>query len=558
MFKLIEKFQPEKDSLIEKDVRLKVNNKKNTSVTPPSHTHIVSIMSDIEEDFLNELDEDFDTLSTSEEEEQGAQINTPQNEPSEVAETSSVSKDIIILRTLFEQRDTLTYFKELQSLCHLSQKRPQDVKDPHELSNLAQEHQNIIELLNNGDSNKFMDILPILNDILIMIKKNLDSLHTFLVLKYYTKFPELESLLPNLIEYANCLRALESITDFSDNHINFVLTNDVKLTKEQIMVLTMTMKTGFKKEINLTSSEKENILNAVSLTNQLNEMNITINEYMNVNVHLIAPNLTALIGSKVTSLLIGHAGGILKLSEIPSCNLASIGKNKYQSHRQQTSISGVRQEGYIYYSELIQSQDIGSHKQMLRMVCAKVALAARVDASQVDNLDPTVERNDSLGIKWRDEIVKKIRKLREAPSIANTKALPIPEDKPKRKRAGRKFRKYKEQFKMSHLRQLQNRVEFGKQESTVLDSFGEEIGLGMSKTSLNGPVQSTRYSGGKVNNKAKLTKTMKSRIKDANEQSDEYLLSVTNDVLTATTGIELPAAKRQKVTKSNEWYSRHL
>lgn len=511
-------------------------------------------MSDIEEDFLNDLDEDFDALSGIEEEED-AQINYNQNES---IDTSTVNINTSLLTPLFDQKNTVNYFKELQSLCHLDRKRPQDVKDPHELSNVGQEHDHVIELLNNGDNNKFMDILPILNDILVVVKDDLESLHTFLALKYNEKFPELESLLPNLVEYANCIRTLELTEDLSDNNINMALLNDAKLTKEQILVLTMTIKTGYKRDVNSTMLEKENILKAVTLTNHLNEINGAINNYMNVNVHLIAPNLTALIGSKVTSLLIGHSGGILKLSEVPSCNLASIGKNKYQSHTQQTNFAGVRQEGYIYHSELIQSQDIGSHKQMLRMVCAKIALAARVDASQTNDLDPSRERNDSLGVKWRDEIVKKIRKLREAPLTASTKALPIPEDKPKKKRAGRKFRKYKEQFKMSHLRQLQNRTEFGKQESTILDAYGEEIGLGMSKTSLNGPVESSRYIGSKTNNKAKLTKSMKSRVKGANEQSNEYLLSVTNDQLESTTNSEFPAAKRQKVADSNEWYSRHL
>ncbi|CAL9737559.1 pre-mRNA-processing factor 31 [Monosporozyma servazzii] len=513
-------------------------------------------MSDIEEDFLNDLDEDLDAISGSEdEEEEEAQINS--NKIENFA-TSTMNTKMSLLTSLFDQKNTVAYFKELQSLCRLARKKPHDVKDPYELTTVGQEHSHVIELLNSGDKSNFMDILPILNDILVVVKDDLESLHTFLALTYHEKFPELESLLPNLVEYANCIRTLELTDDLSDNNINTALLNDAKLTKEQILVLTMTIKTGYNKYVNSTTIEKDNLLKAVALTNHLNEINTAINEYMNVNVHLIAPNLTAIIGPKVASLLIGHAGGILKLSEIPSCNLASIGKKKYQSHTQQTNFAGVRQEGYIYHSKLIQSQDIGSHKQMLRMLCAKIALAARVDASQSNNIDPSVERNDSLGVKWRDEIVKKIIKLREAPLTANSKVLPIPEDKPKKKRAGRKFRKYKEQFKMSHLRQLQNRTEFGKQESTILDAYGEEIGLGMSKTSLNGPVESSRYTGNKINNKAKLTKNMKSRIKDANEQSNEYLLSVTNDQLELTTDSELPAAKRQKPSDSNEWYSRHL
>ena len=186
----------------------------------------------------------------------------------------------------------------------------------------------------------------------------------------------------------------------------------------------------------------------------------------------------------------------------------------------------MRQEGYIYHSELIQSQDIGTHKQMLRMVYAKIALAARVDASLMNNMDKDIAIDSNLGIKWKEEIIQKIRKLHEAPIITNSKALPIPEDKPKKRRVGRKYRKYKERFKMTQLRQLQNRVEFGKQENTVLNAFGEEIGLGMTKKSLQRKTKISKYGVmGKSNNNAKMTKAMKSRIKEANEQSNEYFFN---------------------------------
>lgn len=513
-------------------------------------------MSDSEEDFLNDLDNDFDGLSASEDVVQNERQDddSSKNDHTETLADTSSNETWPLLESLFKQKDLIAYFKELNSLCQLNEQAAHAVENPAMLTSVANEQEHINELLKSENKLSFTDLLSTLNDILVFIRRDLESLHTYLILKYSGKFRELESLIPNAVEYANCIKVLETEEDLSDSNLAISLATNVLLTKEQIMVLTMAMKTQFKPDMNTTLVEKDNLFKAISLINQLHAINIAINDYMNVNVHLIAPNLTALIGPKVASLLIGHVGGILPLSEIPSCNLASIGKNKYQSHSRQTTISGVRQEGYIYRSELVQNEDISSHKQILRMACAKVALAARVDASQLNNSNDISERNDSLGVRWREEIIAKVRKLNEAPNLTNTKALPIPEDKPKKKRAGRKFRKYKEQFKMSHLRQLQNRVEFGKQEATVLDAFGEELGLGMSKASLNSNGESSRYIGGKVNNKAKLTKKMKARVKGANDQSSDYLLNLTED----SRGMELPLPKKQKPTNSNEWYSRHL
>lgn len=95
------------------------------------------------------------------------------------------------------------------------------------------------------------------------------------------------------------------------------------------MVLTMTMKTGFNQLNKFDPGEKAQILEACEQINKLNEIFDISNNYLSINVPMIAPNLTALSGPKVTSLLIAHTDGILELSGIPSCNLTSIGKKKY-------------------------------------------------------------------------------------------------------------------------------------------------------------------------------------------------------------------------------------
>ena len=527
-------------------------------------------MSDIEdyhlseENFSDDLDDDFDKLSETDEAPESQLVPTNNHninkQPLRVSD-GSLNKPNRNLLAYFEKNDIDQYFKAFQSLCEVVGISINRAEYPSGLKTISDEQNHISELLENSKPKDFMSIVSILNDILSFIKIGIESLHTFMVEKYNRKFPELESLIPNLIEYANCVKILETSENVTDLNISSLLLTDAHLSKEQIMVLTMTMKTGFNQLNKFDPGEKAQMMEACEQTNKLNEIFDIVNNYLSINVHLIAPNLTALIGPKVTSLLIAHAGGILELSEIPSCNLASIGKKKYQSHTHQTHFSGVRQEGYIYHSELIQSEDIGTHKQMLRMVCAKIALAARVDASLMNNnMNKDIVRDSSLGNKWKEEIIQKIRKLHEAPVITNSKALPIPEDKPKKRRAGRKYRKYKEQFKMTQLRQLQNRVEFGKQESTVLDAFGEEIGLGMTRKSLQGIVKIPKYGVmGKSNNNAKMTKAMKSRIKEANEQSNEYFLTLADsDQSNFTNEQDAWDDVKGQAIKTNNWYSHHL
>ena len=341
---------------------------------------------------------------------------------------------------------------------------------------------------------------------------------------YAKRFDELETILPSDNQYAKVVKLLEQIDtkSTSETELSHQLLTLCELSKEQNLVVLMSMKTSFNNNMEFNQHMKTNLFQVSDNILSLIELQHNISRYISSKIELLAPNVSALVGPKVTSLLVSHAGGILGLSKIPSCNLASIGKNKHISYEQHTTASGIRQEGYISSTEIIQNLPISYHKQMLRMVCAKISLASRIDCSQRGT-----DKNNTMGLKWKEEIENKIKKLHESPNVTDDKALPIPEDKPKKKRAGRKFRKYKDQFKLYYARQLQNRMEFGKQETTVTDSFGEEVGLGM----MNTPIQ--QATGSSHNNDrggiTKLSKNMKKRVREADEQTREYMLTLTGD-----------------------------
>lgn len=369
--------------------------------------------------------------------------------------------------------------------------------------------QKVSSLLRNVGEN-LPWVLHRLNELCSLLQSEVRLLHEYSRDLYRGKFAELESLVPNAKQYVQVIDIIESGEASAER-----LESQAELSKEQVLVLKMSMKTSYRDDLPSPNEKKAELARARSNMLAILAIESNVKQFIIQKVSHVAPNLCALIGPEVTSHLLSHAGGILELSQIPSCNLASIGKNKHLTHEQHTSLTEVRQEGYIYRSELVQSQPYEYHKQALRMVCAKVALAARVDAG----ITPGTEVNGTLGSQWRQEIEQKILKQRETVNTAVVKPLPIPRDEPKKKRAGRKFRKYKQQFQLSHLRQLQNRMEFGKQEQTILDAYGEEIGLGMVNSSLKSATGVGSVTKTNTNNSAKLTKTMKKRIEQANEQA---------------------------------------
>ncbi len=64
------------------------------------------------------------------------------------------------------------------------------------------------------------------------------------------------------------------------------------------------------------------------------------------------------------------------------------------------------------------------------------------------------------GRTWHDEIGKRLVKLQEPPPMKKHKALPAPIDKVKKRRGGKRFRKFKEQFEVTELARQANRMEF--------------------------------------------------------------------------------------------------
>jgi len=113
----------------------------------------------------------------------------------------------------------------------------------------------------------------------------------------------------------------------------------------------------------------------------------------------MAPNLTILVGSAVAAKLVGIAGGLIKLSKIPSSNVQLLGSNK-------TTLTGLSSgnvksnQGFVYQCDLVTGVPANLRVKTARLVAGKVVLATRIDCYQEDPTGIT-------GRQYREEIEKK-------------------------------------------------------------------------------------------------------------------------------------------------------
>ncbi|CAN0104540.1 unnamed protein product, partial [Hapterophycus canaliculatus] len=156
----------------------------------------------------------------------------------------------------------------------------------------------------------------------------------------------------------------------------------------------------------------------------------SILDFVETRMTSMAPNVCAMVGSRITARLLALTGGLTAMSKTPSCNLQVMGQEK-KTLSGFSSKATVSHAGLLYQSEVIQLAPPYLRNKALRVTAAKVSLASRFDSY---GNDPS----GHVGRQWRAEVEDKIEKWQELQTAKTKKALPKPDDMPARKRGGKR------------------------------------------------------------------------------------------------------------------------
>ncbi|KAF2088934.1 Nop domain-containing protein [Saccharata proteae CBS 121410] len=324
------------------------------------------------------------------------------------------------------------------------------------------------------------------NSLSTSIDSEIMLVHKFIRDHYSVRFPELETLITNPLDYAKTvaiigngpMEDIKSISTSADNVVGQTLRS--VLDGPSMMVVTVEATTSRGQE--LSEAQLKTVLRACEMTLQLDKAKKILTDYVQSRMNLFAPNLTVLIGSLTAAQLLNYAGGLKGLAKMPACNIPPLGSKKASGTGFATNV-GVRHQGFLYNSPIIRSIPSDLKKQAMRIVAAKIVLAARVDSIHSSP-------DGATGEDLKNQCLQRLDKLTEPPPNKGARALPAPDDKPSRKRGGRRARKAKEATAMTDLRKAQNRMAFGKEEAEVGYGTGEGTkGLGMIGQSNDGRIR---------------------------------------------------------------------
>uniref|UniRef100_A0A1A9WE15 U4/U6 small nuclear ribonucleoprotein Prp31 n=1 Tax=Glossina brevipalpis TaxID=37001 RepID=A0A1A9WE15_9MUSC len=323
----------------------------------------------------------------------------------------------------------------------------------------AQRQRSSAEMLGSVESDPEYCLIVEANAIAVDIDNEISIIHKFTKEKYQKRFPELDSLIVGEMEYLLAVKEL-------GNDLNQVKNNEklqAILTQATIMIVSVTASTT---QGNLLSpSEKAQIDEACEMAIELNNFKSRIYEYVESRMTFIAPNLSMIVGASTAAKLLGIAGGLTKLSKMPACNVQVLGSQK-------KTLAGfcktqmLPHTGYVYYAQIVQDTPPDLRRKATRLVAAKAVLAARVDACHESV-------HGEIGLKFKEDIEKKLDKLQEPPPVKFVKPLPKPIEGSKKKRGGKRVRKMKERYALTEFRKQANRMNFGDIEE---DAYQDDLG----------------------------------------------------------------------------------
>merc|ERR1719210_1199508 len=179
--------------------------------------------------------------------------------------------------------------EELLNIMNKIEKFFKRVRKPHELLGPVEADPEYLLIV---DANNFA----------AQIDGELGVIHKFARDIYTKRFPELESLVIQPLEYLMTAKEL-------GNQLESVKNNDTiaqYLTQATIMVVSVTASTTQGK--NLTKEELDIVTTSCEMAIDLAEKKARIFEYVESRMAFIAPNLSAIVGSNIAAKLMGAAG----------------------------------------------------------------------------------------------------------------------------------------------------------------------------------------------------------------------------------------------------------
>lgn len=104
----------------------------------------------------------------------------------------------------------------------------------------------------------------------------------------------------------------------------------------------------------LSERDQEEVVKGCDEILYLDDAKLKMLHYLENRMHLIAPNICAIVGSTVASKLVASAGGIVELAKTPTSNIQVLGSQKKALHGFSTATASLHR-GHIGEIDIVRN-----------------------------------------------------------------------------------------------------------------------------------------------------------------------------------------------------------
>lgn len=299
-----------------------------------------------------------------------------------------------------------------------------------------------LKLLEESDASELIETCI---DLILKIDSEILNIHKYVKDVYTTKFPELDSIVCSPLEYICVVMKIKNETDLTSIDFTDILPNTT--------IMAVTVASSMTAGVRLPDALLNNCLSVCEEGLKLNEFRKCILIYLESKMYLLAPNLTMLLGSALTARLISFVGSLKSVAFMSAQNLIVVGSSK-KSSLGMGNANKTYGIGILSLSEIVQNVGNAYKNKAVKLLAGKCSLAARVDYFKK-------YREGQYGMMLRENVIQHLIKLQEPLPLKQKKVLPIPDEKLKRKRGGKRYKKLKERTQITELRKQMSRLPFG-------------------------------------------------------------------------------------------------
>ncbi|KAJ1038060.1 hypothetical protein NDA11_006287 [Ustilago hordei] len=214
---------------------------------------------------------------------------------------------------------------------------------------------------------------------------------------YGWHFPELAKLTTDNLTYAKLakfIRNKERLSEDDVEDMSDILAGDETVAKNILDAARASMG----QEIG--ELDMHNILNFADRVINLGEYRKNMHKYLIEKMHLVAPNLSALLGEIIGARLISHAGSLTNLAKYPASTVQILGAEKALFRALKTK-GNTPKYGLIYHASAIARAAPKNKGRMSRFLANKISIASRIDCFSET---PTTKFGEVLAVQVEERL----------------------------------------------------------------------------------------------------------------------------------------------------------